>query len=350
MAALESTAHSQDVTDAPSLHAFSQAIADLTERAGRSLVLPHPTRVPVTGVVWTDDRVLTAAHAMGGNDEGKVILPSGEHAAARIVGRDPTLDLALLEVVGARPGPLAWAENSEVRAGELCLAVGVAGLVREVEGERRVDVIPTVTVGAVNYVAGAWRTRGGATVERLIEIDASLTTGASGGVLVSSDGRLLGLNTHGLRHGGATLPVETLRLAVPRLEQGETVKAGWLGIGVQPARVTEADGGGEDDEQRHRAGVLINAVRAGSPAETGGLLVGDVLLTIDAEPVSSYRALRSILLGRGGQTVHVVLHRGGQPVELDLEVGVREGGGPGFGVGWGRGRHRRRRGAGPWAN
>lgn len=340
---------SRDVPETRALHSFSQELADLVAETRRGLVLPHPTRVPVTGAVWSDDRVLTVAHAMGARDEGRVLLPDGSEAKARIMGRDPALDLALLEVEGARTGALAWADTANLRPGELVLAVGLAGTVtRNETGEPTVRVSPSMSLGPVAYVGGPWRSRAGGKVDALLEVDATLHPGASGGVLVTTDGRLVGLNTHALRHGGATLPVETLRAAVTRLEQGVTTKPGWLGVGLQPARVQQ--GASDDGEgERQLAGVLINAVRKESPAERGGLLVGDVLLSIDGEPVPSYRALRAILLGRGGQTVHVVLFRGGQRVELDLEVGERAVE-AGEGMGWGRRRGGRSRRSGPLAN
>lgn len=348
MAAQRARAQSRHVTEIRALHSFSRDLADLVAEARRGLVLPHPTRVPVSGAVWADDRVLTVAHAMGARDEGRVILPDGGEVAARIIGRDPSLDLALLEVKGARLGDLKWAEEASPRPGELVLAVGLVGAVtRNEAGEQQVSVTPSMSLGPVSFVGGPWRSRAGGRVDRLLEVDTTLHPGASGGVLVSTDGRLLGLNTHGLRHGGATLPVETLRKAVPRLEQGVTTKPGWLGVGLQPARVQEGPSE-EGQAGQQLAGVLINAVRKESPAERGGLLVGDVLLSIDGEPVPSYRALRAILLGRGGQQVHVVLHRGGQRVEIDLEVGERAAE-AGHGMGLARRRGRGRRG-GPWAN
>lgn len=337
-------AQSEGVTEPTALHQFSQAVADLVAAARSGLVLPHPTRVPVTGVVWATDRVLTVAHGMGARDEGQVVLPDGTIAAAKILGRDPTLDLALLEVPGATPGTLAWGETSDARAGELAVVVGLRPVL--VDGE--VEAVPLSSLGLVSAVAGPWRTRAGARVARRLEVDATLPPGASGGVLVSTDGRLLGLNTHGLSRGGATLPVETLREAVARLEAGGSVKPGFLGVGVQPARIR---GGDETQgEASGRVGVLINAVRPDSPAARGGLLVGDVVLSIDGESVASYRDLRAILLGRGGQSVTVELHRAGAEHRVEVEVGVREGA-PGFpGPRRGGRRHARGRGGDPLAN
>ena len=299
------------VSSAASIHQFSNDLADLVARVRPALVFLQRTRVPVTGTVWSDGRVLTAAHALGGRDEGTVLLDDGSEAAAKVLGRDPTTDVALLEVEGVSLGDLVWATDVAPRPGELMLTIGREG--------------PRVrsTMGMVMDVGPGWRTRAGGTIDQLVDVDASLPMGSSGGPLVGVDGRLWGMNTHGLRRAGGTVPATTLARVVEHLEAHGSVKPGYLGVGVQPVDLPGEEGGA----------VLVNGVETDSPAAKV-LHVGDVIVEIDGHRVLGVRSLFGMLASLGGKTVTIAVNRGGERVEAQVELGVREGG---------PGRHRRGR-------
>jgi S1-C subfamily serine protease len=295
------------------LAALSDALTGAVERAGAATVLVDARRrFPASGIVYAADLVLTADHVVEREDEIRLLLPSGEQATAELAGRDPGSDLVLLRLKGA-PGLVA-AERpaAPARLGQLVLALGrpsPAGL--------------QASLGVISALGGPLRAGRGAMLERYLRTDATPYPGFSGGPLVDAAGLVLGLNTSGLWRGASlTIPVDLVWSIAAALAEHGSVKRGYLGIRSQPVAVAAAQRTALGREQT--TGLLLVGIEVDSPAEKGGLLVGDILVGLAGEPLTDPDELSARLVGSlVGQPTAVEVLRGGQPVTLTVIIGER---------------------------
>ncbi|HEY8477798.1 MAG TPA: trypsin-like peptidase domain-containing protein [Chloroflexota bacterium] len=266
-------------------------------------------RLAASGLAWGGSAIVTADHVVVSEERITVGLPDGRNLPATLVGRDPTTDIAVLRLDVALP-PLPRAGDGEVRVGHLALAVGRPGR----EG-------PMATLGLVSAVEGAWRTPLGGLVDRYIQADVTMLPGFSGGALVDAGGRVVGMLTSHLARGVAVvIPSETVERIVGQLLREGRVRRGYLGVSTQrvPLPSTLGQRLGQD------SGLLVVTVESGSPAERGGLLLGDVIVGLDDQPVQSPRDLQA-LLGpeRVGRPASVRIVRAGAVRDLQVVVGER---------------------------
>ena len=286
-----------------SFHEISTHLASTVEGSGASVLRLVGARTPSCATAWSADVAITAAHGLGRRDSGHVILPGGERAEAQVIGRDPGTDLALLRVQ-ADLAPPTWATDLP-EVGQLVLALG-----RGKDGGARANL------GMVSGVSGSWRTRRGGTIDHYIEIDGSLGAGLSGGPLASADGRLLGINTHRFRRGGVTIPAATVRRVAEHLEKHGSFRRGFLGVGSQPVQLPVQLA----QDVGRRRGLLVTAVAAGSPAALAGVLLGDVILALGANPIEGLADLLAALGDEGGRTASLELWRAGASHQVDVAL------------------------------
>lgn len=292
------------------LHSFSTHMADAVERVASGLVLVNGrARQPASGLVYGADLVLTADHVLEREDELTVLTPDGRTLAAQFAGRDPVSDLAVLRVADLGLASVA-AATEKARVGQFVLAVG-----------RPSGSGPMASIGIVSSVGGPLRTRRGGMLEQYIQTDATPYPGFSGGPLIDTQGAVVGVTTTGLVSGVAlAVPIAiALRVAATIVSHG-TVKRGFLGISSQPVQVPEAQRAGRSQDR----GLLIVRVEPGSPAEQGGLLLGDILVGFDGQVLADTDDLQALLTGeRVGTTVPVEVIRGGALQALQVMVGQR---------------------------
>jgi S1-C subfamily serine protease len=297
-------------TDAAELlGAVSNQMADAVARAGASLVqVRGRARGPATGIVYSDDTVITADHALERDDDLSVVAPDGRELPAQLAGRDPASDLALLRVPGLGVSPAAFA-TAAARVGQLILAVGRPG------------DSPMASLGIVSAAGGPLRSRRGTVLEQYIQTDAIPYPGFSGGALVDAHGAVVGVLTTGLAGGVALgVPAELARRIADTIASGGSVKRGFLGISSQPVEIPAAQRGGLTQER----GLLVVRVEPGSPAAQGGLMLGDVLTSFDGQTLADTDELQALLGGeRVGKAVPAQVLRGGALVALQITVGQR---------------------------
>ena len=303
-------------TSGDALVAFSNDLAAAVERAGRATVAIHARRrIPSSGVHWRPGVVVTANHTVRRDEEITVTLGTGETVAATLAGRDAGNDLAVLRLAGAAgaAAPTADVAGAEALAvGRLVLAVGRPG-----------DGGATASLGIISALGPEWRTWHGGRIDRFVRLDLAIYDGFSGGPLVDAAGRVLGVNTSGLARGAAiAVPAATVeRVAGQLLEKGRVAR-GYLGLGMQPARLPDA--------LRQSLGLpgegalLVVSVESGGPADRGGILLGDVLVALDGTYVQEPGDVLA-LLGpeRVGSTMTARLVRGGVEVTRTITVGER---------------------------
>src|SRR2546430_7972931 len=211
-----------------SLSDLSRDIAGILERAAAGIVRVDARRGrPATGIVWSDNLVLTADHVIE-HDDAIQVSAGGAVVKAAVAGRDPGTDLALLKTDGLTASPLARAASADVRIGHLVLAV------------RRTSELQ-VTLGIVSGLSGAFRSWRGGEPVRLIQATAELLPGFSGGPLLDGDGRVIGINSWNFGRGiTRAIPIETAAAAAENLQTHGRIRRAYLGLGAQPVRLGEA--------------------------------------------------------------------------------------------------------------
>ncbi len=290
------------------LEALSDGMATAVERAGGFVVKVNSRRRRgASGIVYEAGRVLVADHALQREEGITVEKGDGEKLPARIVGRDPASDLALLEVEGLEAEPATPTDSA--RVGQVSLAVGRPGR----EGLR-------AGFGIVSAAGGPLRAGRGMMMERYVQTDATPYPGLGGGPLIDARGSVLGVVVAGMMRGVTiAVPADVAWRVAGTLEKEGHVKRGYLGILSQPVRLTAA----QSADGRSR-GLLVVGVEEDSPASSGGLLVGDILVRLDGEVVEDTEQLQSLLTGdRVGKESEVALIRGGEARNASVTVGRR---------------------------
>lgn len=295
------------------LKELSDTLANAVESAGRWTVrVDARRRLGATGVIWRPDGlIVTADHVVERDDDITIGLPDGREAAARVVGRDPGTDIAALKVdlQGLTAAPVS---RADARAGNLVLALG------------RPHAGPAMaTLGVVSAVGGTWRTWRGGTIDGVIRSDVTLYPGFSGGPLVDAEGNLAGINSSILGRGLAvTLPHAVVTRVVDALVSQGKVRRGYLGIATQPVTLPAALRSALGLSQE--TGLLVVGIEADSPAERGGLLIGDILVALGGRAVADIQSLQERLGPESaGTTQQLRIVRGGQTTDLTIAIGER---------------------------
>ncbi len=296
---------------ANSIFDLSQGLADAVAAATPSVVrVEGRRRYGATGIVWSaDGLILTANHVVRHDDNINVGLDNGETAQATLVGRDPSTDLALLQVSAADLTTLAHADEAGMRVGHFVLALGRPG--RTVQA----------TLGIVSAFSGEWRTGMGGHIDHYLQTDVVMYPGFSGGPLIGANGRLLGLNTSALGQGvSLAIPTVTLNRVADALRSHGRVRRGYLGVSTQRVRLPEAAA----EALGQKRGLLIVSVEADSPAAEGGLTLGDTIIGIGGHAIRNHDDLLGALSGDVvGQKETVRIVRGGEVQELQVKIGER---------------------------
>jgi serine protease DegQ len=298
-------------SDASALSMFSEGLADAVEKIGPSVVQVNGRRRRAgSGVIYATDKVLTASHVLEREEDLSVVTHDGRTLEARFLGRDPSTDLAVLDVAELGEA-VAEPAAGGVRVGQISLAVARPGR----EGLR-------ASFGVISAVGGPLRTRRGTRLDRYVQTDATPYPGFSGGPLIDAEGAVLGITALGLARGVAlAVPSEIAWRVARTLSERGSVKRGYLGILSQPVHLPSAQRVGLGDQ---RGGLLVVGVEDGSPAGRGGMLLGDILVSLDATPVADTDELQALLAGdKVGREVPVGVVRGGEFQTLRLIVGER---------------------------
>ena len=289
----------------------SNAMADAVEKAGKAVVTVHARRrIPSSGVIFAKEFVLTADHTVEREEDISITLADGTQLSAALAGRDAGTDLAALKLERSASDILQPAKAA--RVGQLALALG-----------RPSNEGIEASLGAVSAISGPIRTGRGGMLERYIRADTIPYPGFSGGPLIAADGSALGVNTSGLARGAAiAIPADIAWSIADSLAKHGHIKRGYLGIRSQPVEVP-ADARKELKREQETA-LLIIVVEKDSPAEKGGLIVGDILVSIAGKPIVHHDELFARLNGDAvGKSIPVEILRGGKPQTINVVIGER---------------------------
>jgi S1-C subfamily serine protease len=306
---------------------YSRAVTRAVERAAPSVVTievsgqtsdrrPRSADGAATGsgfVFAADGLLLTNSHVVDGAAAVRVTLPDGRECGADVVGHDPDTDIAVLRITASDLVPVAFGDSRQLRPGQLVIAIG-----------NPYGFHHTVTAGVVSALGRSLRSRSGRLIEHVIQTDAALNPGNSGGPLVTSDGAVVAVNTAIIAGGQGlsfAVPVSTVMAVLPALLRDGRVRRGYLGVAGQQVPLLRRV------SRFHRlaqaGAVLVTSLEAGGPAATAGVRDGDLILAFDGQPVESLDDLhRALTEGRIGRAARLTLLRG--PDRLEVEVQVRE--------------------------
>jgi S1-C subfamily serine protease len=285
--------------DQPLLDAYSRAVMAAVElvapavvsidvrKRGRETGRRPPAQAGTgSGFVFAaDGLILTNSHVVEDASQIDVTLPDGRELRADLIGHDPDTDVAVLRISAPDLTALTFGDSQTLRPGQLVIAIG-----------NPYGFQHTVTTGVVSALGRSLRARSGRLIEHVIQTDAALNPGNSGGPLVTSAGQVVGVNT-AIIVGGQGLsfavPIRTVITVLPALLREGRVRRGYLGVAGQDIpllrRVTRF----------HRltqvAGVLVISLEADGPARSAGLREGDIIVSLDAVPIMSLDDLHRVL-------------------------------------------------------
>lgn len=272
------------------LESLSEATAEIVSKTAPAVVTVNNGMGSGSGIVWSPDGyIVTASHVVGKRSIVRVSLGNGKSHEAKVVGRDPYTDIALLKIETKSLKPIELGDSQDLKTGQFILALANP-FGRQV----------SATQGILTGVHGTIRTWGGITIEDTIVTDARLNPGYSGGPLIDVCGKMVGLSTAFVWNRGIAVPVNTVKRIVESLKSEGKVKRAYLGIVSDTVRLPE-----EIATQTHvnqNSGVMIYKVEPDSPAKKAGLAMGDVIIKFDNKNVESiddlHRYLTSEFIGK----------------------------------------------------
>ncbi len=267
-----------------------------------------------SAVVFTGDGfLLTNAHVVGRSQGGTALFADGTSAAFSVVGSDPLSDLAVVRAGGSTPPPAELGEADNLVVGQLVVAVGSP-----------LGLAGSVTAGVVSAVGRSLPTRGRDTglVEDVIQTDAALNPGNSGGALADANSRVVGINTAVAGVGvGLAVPVNaTTRQIISALMKDGRVRRAYLGVVSVPAPLPAA----LQERLARKSGLRVAEVVPGGPADRAGLRAGDLLISAGGRPVQKAQDLQRLMLGAAiGQPLAITVMRNGALVDVIAEPSER---------------------------
>jgi S1-C subfamily serine protease len=295
------------------LETLSSEFASAAEKMGGSVVAVHARRwMPNTGIEWKKGVVVTVNHGVQRDEDIEVLLNDGRAVSAKLAGRDPRTDIAVLRIEERSSTAPLLGDSTRLRLGHLVLALGRT---------RRGDLV--ASSGIIGGISGEWRNHRGGQLDQHIRLDLALYPGFSGGPLVNATGEVVGMNTRGLAHGRAvTVPVATVNRVVDELLEKGYIARPYLGIAMQPVEVPDNIRSKLPTETR--AGLLVLHVENGGPAEKAGVLLGDVVFEVGGKKVEHVDVIQdSLVTAKVGEVLQIRVVRGGEIKAVSITLGER---------------------------
>ncbi|MEQ1765169.1 MAG: trypsin-like peptidase domain-containing protein [Pyrinomonadaceae bacterium] len=317
--------HGVDLDETELLDAYSNAVVSVSEAVSPSVVKIEVSGVPNTssrrrggeeqggsgsGFVFTPDGfVLTNSHVVSGAKELRTILMNGERYEASIVGDDPDTDLAVIRINATGLQPVRLGMSNRLRVGQLAIAIG-----------NPYGFQTTVTAGVVSALGRSLRARSGRLIDDVVQTDAALNPGNSGGPLMDSAGRVIGVNTATIMPAQGlcfAIAIDTAKFVASRLIRDGRIRRSYIGMAGQNVpilrKITHHYG------LPNRSGILVVSMDENSPAKRSGLVEGDIIYSFGGETVEGIDELHRMLTDeRVGQGVTLGVIRGVQKIELGI--------------------------------
>jgi S1-C subfamily serine protease len=295
------------------LETISSEFSSAAEKVGGSVVAVQARRwLPTSGIEWKKGVVVTVHHGVQRDEDIKVLLDGGHAISAKLVGRDPRTDIAVIRIEERSSSAPQLGDSTNLRLGHLVLALGRT---------RRGDLV--ASSGIIGGISGEWRNRRGGQLDQHIRLDLALYPGFSGGPLLNARGEVVGINTRGLAHGRAvTVPAATVNRVVEELLEKGHIARPYLGIAMQPVEVPENMRSKLPSQTR--VGLIVVDVENDGPAEKAGMLLGDVLFEVGGESVEHVDAIQdSLATAKVGDVLQIRVIRAGEIKPVSIKLGER---------------------------
>lgn len=278
--------------------------------AGSVVTVLGRGRASSSGFVWRSGVVVTASDALEHDQDIVVILGEATRVAATLAGRDPSTDIAVLKIDQTATPVVAAPGSRPLRAGELVLSIG-----RRSEG-------PIARLGVVAVAGGPWQSLRGGRIDRTIRLDRRIHASEEGGALIDADGGWIGMTVSGPRGAALAIPAETIERVAAQLLAHGRIARGYLGLGLQPVRLTDALVRALSPSER-RGVIVVNADSDG-PGPRAGVLIGDIIVSWNGDRVHTVREVfRRLGPDAVGSEVILGIIRGGEPRTLTIKITER---------------------------
>ena len=289
------------------LQSFSNAVTELADSVSPSVVGVNAGRKGGTGIVWSSEGlIVTASHVVGHSSAPTVTTRDGRELEAKVLGRDPYADVALLKVEAPGLAPVRLGSADGVKVGQFVLALANGF------GKKT-----SATSGMITSHRRSMRGFWGVTVEDAVVSDARLNPGYSGGPLVDASGSLLGMNVAYFAGRGVAVSVDSLKGTVEKIAKDGRVKKGFLGVVVEPIGLPDEIA--KSSEVGQEGGLLVRAVDPESPAKAAGVAIGDIILKLGTAQATDEYELHKALSGDVvGKQVRLQVLRAEKVAELEI--------------------------------
>jgi S1-C subfamily serine protease len=287
---------------------FSNALATRAEAAKNAVVairLAHGRHI--TGMAWRSEIVVASEQSLPRKDDFEIVAAGGAVLTAKIAGRDPGTNIAILRLAQSIASPSIAA--GEARTGAVALAIGADGTGGA-----------SARLGFVNLAGAEWHSSHGGLIDRRIVLDVSLARREEGGPAFDAAGACLGMSTFGPRGQVIAIPTATIERIVPLLLKDGRIARGWLGVALQAVAVPDA----LRESAEQSSGLMVMSVVEGGPAAQAGILAGDIILSVDG---TSTHRLRNIARQFGsdsiGRKADLRLIRSGAVITVQTTIAER---------------------------
>jgi S1-C subfamily serine protease len=297
------------VTDQADLLAqFSNALAARAEAAKNAVVAIRLARERhMTGMVWRSDIVVASEQSLPRKDDFELVTAGGSVVTARIAGRDPSTNIAILRL--AEPMAVPSILPGEAHTGAVALAIGADGTGGA-----------SARLGIVNLAGAEWHSSRGGLIDRRIVLDVSLAHREEGGPVFDASGSYLGISTFGPRGQVIVIPTATIERVVPLLLKDGRIARGWLGVALQAVAVPDALRESADQS----SGLMVMSVVKDGPAAQAGIIAGDIILSVDGTSTRRFRKIaRHFGADSIGRKADLRLIRGGTVITVQTTIAER---------------------------
>ena len=313
--------------DAEALDAYSRAVINAAEKVSPSIVyIEVKQRVRQngnnrqgerpgsgSGFVFTPDGfILTNSHVVHDASSIEVTLPDGTTHSAQLIGDDPGTDLAVIRIIAPNLVPVKMGDSSKIKVGQLVIALG-----------NPYGFQHTVTAGVVSALGRSLRSNSGRLIDNVIQTDAALNPGNSGGPLATSNGEVIGVNTAIIAPAQGicfAICINTARFVAGRLIKDGRIRRGYIGIAGQNVPIHRRVVRYFNLPQER--GVLVASTEESSPARNSGIMMGDIIITFDNQTIEDIDDLQRLLADiEIGNNHKVGIIRRTQMLEFDVMAG-----------------------------
>jgi len=297
------------MTDQPDFLAqFSNALvarADAAKNAVVAIRLSHGRHI--TGMVWRSDIVVASEQSLPQKDEFEVVAAGGAVLTAKLAGRDPSTNIAMLRL--ATPLAAPSFVPGEARTGAVALVTGADGLGGA-----------SARLGLINLAGAEWHSMRGGLIDRRIVLDVDLAHREEGGPVFDASGACLGMSTFGPRGQVIAIPTATLERIVPQLAKDGHIARGWLGVALHAVAVPDALRETADQS----SGLMVMSVVEAGPAAQAGIVAGDIILSVDGTSTHRMRRIGRLFGPDSiGRKAEIRLIRSGQVIAVQTTIAER---------------------------